>query len=231
MSGSSSLPKIMLIDSNVYFAKRLGDALQKEGFDVVPCAQAAFALTMLEYDTPAAILCATNLREMNALEIARILHADSKNANLPIIAIGDGSQKALMEAFSRKEGFQTTQMLASADTSLSGSLSHHDLPDVIQMLGQARQTGALHINAADTDGIIFFDGGEITHAECGTFFGDEAVIRILISCKTAESGVYKFMYGTTAAQRTVLRSATDLMLDAMHEFDEAVRHSAEKEPS
>ncbi len=257
MSGSSSLPKIMLIDSNVYFAKRLGDALQKEGFDVVPCAQAAFALTMLEYDTPAAILCATNLREMNALEIARILHADSKNANLPIIAIGDGSQKALMEAFhagcddyvdrrrspsviashiksilvSRKEGFQTTQMLASADTSLSGSLSHHDLPDVIQMLGQARQTGALHINAADTDGIIFFDGGEIAHAECGTFFGDEAVIRILISCKTAESGVYKFMYGTTAAQRTVLRSATDLMLDAMHEFDEAVRHSAEKEPS
>jgi hypothetical protein len=99
------------------------------------------------------------------------------------------------------------------------------------MLGQARQTGALHINAADTDGIIFFDGGEIAHAECGTFFGDEAVIRILISCKTAESGVYKFMYGTTAAQRTVLRSATDLMLDAMHEFDEAVRNSAEKEPS
>jgi hypothetical protein len=39
------------------------------------------------------------------------------------------------------------------------------------------------------------------------------------------------MYGTTAAQRTVLRSATDLMLDAMHEFDEAVRNAAEKEPS
>src|SRR5713226_8653047 len=100
MSGSPpAMPKILLIDSNVYFSKRLADALQKEGFEVIPCAKAAFALTMLEYDTPAAILCATNLREMNALEIARILHADSKNANLPIIAIGDGSQKALMEAF------------------------------------------------------------------------------------------------------------------------------------
>jgi hypothetical protein len=26
--------KILLIDSNVYFAKRLGDALKKEGFEV-----------------------------------------------------------------------------------------------------------------------------------------------------------------------------------------------------
>src|SRR5207249_8942745 len=34
-----------------------------------------------------------------ALEIAKIIHADPKNANLPIVALGDGSQRALMEAF------------------------------------------------------------------------------------------------------------------------------------
>ena len=76
---------------------------------------------------------------------------------------------------SRQTGFQPTQMLAAADTDLTGSLSHLDLPGVIQMLGQAHQTGALHINAGATDGIIFFEGGEIAHAECGSFFGDEAV--------------------------------------------------------
>ena len=97
------------------------------------------------------------------------------------------------------------------------------LPGVIQMLGQARQTGALHINAADTDGIIFFEGGEIFHAECGTFFGDEAVTQIVKTCQGAMTGVYKFVYGATAAQRTVLRSATDLLIDAMREFDESER--------
>src|SRR6516164_528411 len=91
--------KILLIDSNVLFAKRLGDALKREGFEVATTTQAAFALTTLEYDAPSAILCATNMREMGALEIARIIHADSKNSNLPIIALGDGSQRALMEAF------------------------------------------------------------------------------------------------------------------------------------
>ena len=178
-------PKILLIDSNVYFAKRLGDALKREGFEVVTSTQAAYALTTIEYDAPSAILCATNMREMGALEIARLVHADPKNASMQIIALGDGSQRALMEAFqagcddyidrqgapaviashvksiivSKAEGFQPTQMLAQSDTSLSGSLTHHDLTGVMQMLGQARQTGALHINAGETDAVLFFDAG------------------------------------------------------------------------
>lgn len=238
--------KILLIDSNVYFAKRLSDALKREGFDVVCNTQAAYALTAIEYDSPTAIVCATNMREMDALDIARIIRADAKNTALPIIALGDGSQRALMQAFqagcddyidrqrapgiiaahvkqiiiSKAEGFQPTQMLAQADTSLSGSLTHHDLPGVMQMLGHAHQTGALHINAGETDALLFFDAGEITHAECGALFGDEAVIHILKSVHNG-AGVYKFVYGATSAQHTVLRSATDLMLDAMREFDES----------
>jgi CheY-like chemotaxis protein len=257
MSAPANLPRILLIDSNVYFTKRLSDALQQQGFEVVPSTQAAYALTMLEWSTPAAVLCATNLREMGALEIAPILRADPKTANLPLIAVGSGGDQALLEAYragcddyvdrrrqpsdiaahvrnflvSRQEGFQPTQMLIPADTALSGSLLHLDLPGVIQMLGQARQTGAMHINAGDTDGIIFFEGGEIMHAECGTLFGDEAVTQIVKSCQGAGKGVYKFVYGATAAQRTVLRSATDLLLDAMREFDESERDNVEKESS
>ena len=245
--------KILLIDSNVYFSKRLGDALRKEGFEVISANQAAFALTTLEYDAPVAILCATNMREMGALEIANVVHADPKNATLPIIAIGDGSQRALLESFqagcddyidrhrspatiaahvkqiiiSKAEGFQPTQMLDQSNTSLSGSLAHHDLPGVMQMLGQARQTGALHINAGEIDALMFFDAGEITHAESGNYFGDEAVIHILKSVHGGD-GVYKFVYGTTSLQRTVLRSATDLMLDAMREFDEGMHDMADR---
>ena len=250
MTEPGRVPKILLIHSNVYFSKRLSDALKREGFEVLSSTQPAFALTTLEYDTPTAVVCATNMREMGALEIAKIIHADPRNASLPIIALGDGSQRALMEAFqagcddyidrqrqpaviathirniivSKAEGFQPTQMLAQADTSLSGSLSHHDLPGVLQMLGQARQTGALHINAAATDAVLFFDAGTITHAECGSLFGDEAVIHIVKSCIHGGAGVYKFVYGAISAQHTVLRSATDLMLDAMREYDESANH-------
>lgn len=255
MTGHASLPRILLIDSNVYFSKRLGDALQQQGFEVLPSGQAAYALTMLEWSAPQAILCATNLREMNAFEIAPILRADPKTANIPLIAIGNGGDQALLEAYragcddyvdrrrppadiaahvrrfliSRTEGFQPTQMLTSSDTALSGSLSHLDLPGVIQMLNQAHQTGALHINAGETDGIIFFEAGEIHHAECGPFFGDEATIQIVKACQGEGKGIYKFIYGATASQRTVLRSATDLLLDALREFDEHEREKVEEE--
>jgi CheY-like chemotaxis protein len=255
VNAPANLPKILLIDSNVYFAKRLGDALKQQGFEVVPSTQATYALTMLEWDAPAAIVCATNLREMGAYEMAPILRADPKTSSIPLIAVGSGGDQALLEAYragcddyvdrrlppadiaahvrsflvSRQDGFQPTQMLSSAETALSGSLSHLDLPGVMQMLGQAHQTGALHINAGDIDGIIFFEGGEIFHAECGLFFGDEAVTQIVKTCQSATAGVYKFVYGATAAQRTVLRSATDLLLDAMREFDEDQREEEQRE--
>jgi CheY-like chemotaxis protein len=254
MNAPANPPKILLIDSNVYFAKRLGDALKEQGFDVIPSTQGTYALTMLEWNAPAAIVCATNLREMGAYEMAPIVRADPKTASIPLIAVGSGGEQALLEAYragcddyvdrrlppadiaahvrsflvSRQDGFQPTQMLSTAETALSGSLSHLDLPGVMQMLGQAHQTGALHINAADIDGIIFFEGGEIFHAECGMFFGDEAVTQIVKTCQSASAGVYKFVYGATAAQRTVLRSATDLLLDAMREFDEDQREEEDQ---
>jgi CheY-like chemotaxis protein len=255
--------RVMLIDSNVLFSRRLGDALRREGLEVVHASQSAYALTMLEWNMPAAILCATNLREMGALEIAPLLRADPKTAQIPLIAISSGDSAALMDAFragcdecvdrrrppeeiaahirnmllSRQEGFQPTQMLPGSETSLSGNIEHHDVTSVLQMLNQARQTGALHINAEGidgapgVDGVIFFDAGEMTHAECETLFGDEAVIQILKVCQRAPSGVYKFSYGAAALNRTVLRSATDLMLDAMREFDEGERDKANQESS
>jgi CheY-like chemotaxis protein len=246
MAPAIKAPRVLLIDSNVFFAKRLGEALKSEGFDVIHNTQSAYALTSLEWDTPDAILCSTSLREMSAFELPKILHGDAKTAHIPIVAMGDGGDQALMAAFragcddyvdrrlgpehiathvrtflkSHTDGFQPTQMLTSTDTALSGSLSHLDLPGVVQMLCHSRQSGALHVNANEVDGVMFFEAGDITHAECGQVVGDEAVVRIVQSCNHVENGVYKFMPGAEAATRTVIRSATDLMLDAMRQLDE-----------
>jgi len=248
MNTSVSTPaKILLIDANVFSARRISDALKQEGFEVVHSTQSGYALTMLEYDTPAAILCSTNLREINAHQLPPIIHADPKTAHIPVIALGEGGDQALMEAFrsgcddyvdkrlgpeliaaqiktflrSSSEGFQPVQMLGSSDPGLTGSLSHLDLPGVVQMLAHSRQTGSLYVNADGIDGIIFFDGGTISHAESGDLIGDDAVVHIVKFCNGVETGSYKFIPGESAATRTVLRSATELMLDALRELDES----------
>ena len=250
---SVSTGKILLIDSNVFFARRVTDALRHEGFEVSHSTQSGYALTMLEYDTPSVILCSTSLREINAHELPPIIHADPKTAHIPVIAMGEGSENSLMEAFragcadyvdkrlgpeliaghvksflrSNAEGFQPVQMLVSSDTALSGNLSHLDLPGVVQMLVHSRQSGSLYVNAGVIDGIVFFDNGNITHAESGDLIGDEAVVQIVKCSNGVDSGGYKFVPGETASTRTVLRSATELMLEALRELDEDAHDNLE----
>jgi CheY-like chemotaxis protein len=245
-SPASAAARILLIDANVFFARRVADALKHEGFEVVHSTQSAYALTMLEYDPPSAILCSTSLREMSAHELPPIIHADPKMAHIPVIAVGEGGDQALMEAFragcsdyvdkrlgpeliashvksflrSNAEGFEPVQMLGSSDTAFTGSLSHLDLPGVLQMLAHSRQTGSLYVNAGKIDGIVFFENGAVTHAEMGDLIGDEAVVYIVKYSNGMESGSYKFVPGESATTRTVLRSATELMLEALRELDE-----------
>jgi CheY-like chemotaxis protein len=201
---------------------------------------------------PAAILCAYHLGNTAGFEIPTILRADPKTSHIPVIAIGDRGQQSQLEALragyadfldrrlgaeeiaahlksflsSRRDGFQPTQMLARSETALDGRLSLVDLPGVIQVLAQSRQTGGLHINADSADGIIFFDAGGIIHAESGQFAGDDAIVHLVKSCYLTKDGVYKFIPGDAAKLRTVQSNLNALILDAMRQLDEEERDTA-----
>jgi DNA-binding response OmpR family regulator len=257
MSEAGMAPRVLLIDSNVYFVKRMTDALVKEGFQVFHHPEASYALTMIEWNPPDIILCATELREMGAFEIVPVLRSDPKTANTPLLALGNSAEKGPLEAYragcddyidrrrnpadiashiraflrSSAHGFKSTEMLSTSDASLSGSLAHLDLPGLIQLLDQSRKTGALHVNAGKVDAVLFFESGEIHHAECGKLVGEEAVMQIVKDCHESSVGFYKLVVGTVANQRTVHRRSMDLLLDAMRELDEANQHSAEREVS
>jgi len=257
MSETEAAPRVLLIDSNVYFVKRMTDALVKEGFQVFHHPVASYALTMIEWNTPDIILCATELRDMGAFEIVPVLRSDPKTANTPLMALGNSAEKGPLEAYragcddyidrrrnpadiashvraflrSSRHGFQPTEMLSTTDTSLSGNLEHLDLPGIMQMLDQTRKTGALYVNAGQTDAVLFFESGEIHHAEYGKLIGEEAVVQIVKDCQLSGTGVYKLVAGAVANQRTVHRRSMDLLLDALREFDEANQQPAERDVS
>ncbi|HEV2349684.1 MAG TPA: DUF4388 domain-containing protein [Terriglobia bacterium] len=244
--------KVFVVDSNLFFVKRLTEALKQKGFEAVHCSEAAYALTMMEWNMPVAILCSTASRGPNTFEIPAILRADSKTSHIPVIAIGDRGQQSQLEVLragyedfvdrrlgaeeiaahlvsllsSRKDGFQPTQMLTRAETALDGRLSLVDLPGVIQMIEQSRQTGALHVNAGPTDGIIFFSSGEVIHAESGLLAGDDAIVCLIKTCQRNKDGVYKFIPGSAPTLRTVHCNLSGLIMDALREIDEEDRDAA-----
>lgn len=249
MNAGESQDKIFVVDSNLFFVKRLAEALRQQGFDVVHCSEPAYALTMIEWNMPAAILCASHFSNSTGFEIPSILRADPKTRHIPVIAMGDRGQQSQLESLragyadfidrrlgaeeitahlvslisSHRDGFHPTQMLARSETALDGRLSLVDLPGVIQVLAQSRQTGGLHINADTADGIIFFDAGEIIHAECGQYAGDDAIIHLVKSCYLTKDGEYKFIPGDPVTLRTVQGSLNALILDALRQLDEKGR--------
>src|ERR1700726_2611129 len=139
-SGEATL-RVLLIDSNVYLVKRMTEALQKEGFEVLHHPVASYALTMIEWNPPDIILCATELRDMGAFEIVPVLRSDPKTAKTPLMALGNSAEKGPLEAYragcddyidrrrnpadiaahvcaflrSSRHGFQPTEMLSMAD--------------------------------------------------------------------------------------------------------------------
>ena len=72
-----------------------------------------------------------------------------------------------------------------------------------------------------------FENGNVTHAESGDRIGDDAVVHIVKYCNGVETGSYKFLPGESASTRTVLRSATELMLEALRELDEAAQDNGD----
>jgi DNA-binding response OmpR family regulator len=249
MSSSETRGKVFVVDTNLFFVKRLSDALRQKGFEVIHCSEAAYALTMIEWNMPVAILCATNAINPSGFEIPTILRADAKTSHIPVIAIGDRGQQSQLGALragyedfvdrrlgaeeiashlisflaSNRDGFQPTQMLTRAETALDGRLSLVDLPGVIQMLDQSRQTGALHINTEATEGIIFFNTGEAIHAESGLLAGDDAIVCLIKKCHGKKDGVYKFIPGGAPTLRTVHCNLNGLIMDAVRELDEEER--------
>ena len=205
MNAPANLPRILLIDSNVYFVKRLSDALEHAGIRSRAERRRPLTRSPCSNGTRPPPSSAPRISARWALtKWLRFCAPIRRPQSIPLIAVGDWRRSGVDGSLSRRlrrlrrpspaarrisprtsrsflvsrqDGFQPTQMLSTAETALSGSLSHLDLPGVMQMLGQAQQTGALHINAHDTDGIIFFEGGQIVHAECDSLFGDEAVTR------------------------------------------------------
>jgi DNA-binding response OmpR family regulator len=249
MNTAEGYGKIFVVDTNLFFVKRLTEALKQKGFEAVHCSEAAYALTMIEWNMPVAILCSTASRGPNTFEIPAILHADAKTSHIPVIAIGDRGQQSQLEALragyedfvdrrlgaeeiaahlvsflsSHKDGFKPTQMLSRSETALDGRLSLVDLPGVIQMIEQSRQTGALHVNAGSTDGIIFFTTGEVIHAESGLLAGDDALVCLIKKCHNNKDGVYKFIPGSAPTLRTVHCNLSGLIMDALREIDEEER--------
>jgi hypothetical protein len=99
---------------------------------------------------------------------------------------------------------------------LKGSLSNFSLPDIVQLIGSTKRTGALVIKIGPDKANIYFDAGTIVHAEFRELTGQESITRVF----REEEGSFQFLADQEAPARTVALDWMNVLMEAARLQDE-----------
>ncbi|MDT8272562.1 MAG: DUF4388 domain-containing protein, partial [Desulfomonilia bacterium] len=98
----------------------------------------------------------------------------------------------------------------------NGSITGLQLPDLIQMNCLSQITTALYVTKGQRNGCVYFEDGQITHAEVGAVEGEEALFSIL----SWSTGSFKFIGGIKAPRITISSNWEYLLIEGMRKADE-----------
>ncbi len=98
---------------------------------------------------------------------------------------------------------------------LVGNLKDLKLPSLIQLNCMERNTAKLTIEAEGRYGFLYFEKGQVVHAECDPDIGEKAVFRLL----NLYSGQFKVESGIRAPVKSINTSWNNLLLDGLNQMD------------
>lgn len=147
----------------------------------------------------------------------RLLEAKRFDPRISIAAGLEAIRRAQVPQAYRGETLTQPQAVVRRDATLSGDLSVISIFDVVQVLENARLTGALSINSEARTGRVHFNEGRIVGAEAGQAQGEEAFRKLV------EMTAGFFEFDKSAQEFPVQISAasnTNLILDSLRQLDE-----------
>ncbi len=108
------------------------------------------------------------------------------------------------------------QSLYAEERGFEGSVSNLLLTDVLQLEGQNRFSGSITVTWSDREGRLYFQGGEIVHAEAGGLEGEIAVLEII----GWPQGTFSVHQNVSTFSRTIHKRLSHLLLDVHAQLDD-----------
>jgi predicted regulator of Ras-like GTPase activity (Roadblock/LC7/MglB family) len=99
---------------------------------------------------------------------------------------------------------------------LVGNLKDLKLANLIQLNCMERNNAKLTIDYAGKYGTIYFQGGQVVHAELDPDLGEKAIYRML----SLEEGKFKVESGVRAPAETITTSWSNLLLEGLQQKDD-----------
>ncbi len=204
-------------------------AYDRETYEVTTVNDGETALAVMEQQAIDVVVLDIRLPGMSGLDVLLQIK-EKKPATKVIMMTAYGSAdikekaKARGSLFYIEKPFEIEQLRGlilkalkeDAARGFAGSVSGLQLADLIQMNCLSQMTTALFVQKDDRKGCIFFEDGQMTHAEVGAVEGEEALFTIL----SWSTGIFKFVGGMKAPRNTISTNWEYLLIEGMRRADE-----------
>jgi CheY-like chemotaxis protein len=227
---------IVMVDDEEALVWSTGQRLMRErprvAFEGFTDPQAALA--RIQTQAPDLLITDVRMPGISGLELT--LAARMVRPALPVLVITAYGGPEVLEVARApnteylEKPFSFVRLLAAIDrmlaqrTGFSGAVSLPLLPDLIQIYTLSMATGALRIARAGREGTIWFEHGEMVHAELAEAKGEPAVQQLL----AWKGGSFALDPQLTAPERTIHASWQTVLLEACRLLDEGGTEASEE---
>lgn len=165
----------------------------------------------------------TPLSRVRSTPYPGIVPAPSSPARPPediesrLIPICERLEGLLDQMDARLAGGGASPVSVDPRCTLSGLLRESVLPDVLQMITSNAWTGVFIVEGGITECRLYFDDGQVCHAEGPGLTGESAFFAALALME----GRYRFLEGESAPGQTITSNTQFLILEALRQIDES----------
>jgi DNA-binding response OmpR family regulator len=226
---SKDLKKVLIVDDEETLTWSMAKSLSKDKdkYEVLIANNGKEALSLLRRNKIDLVISDIRMPDINGLDLLveiKIEHPQTK----VIIMTAYGSSDVQKEANRRGSLFYIEKPFEISDIrkiildligrkkGFHGKVFDVQLTDIIQMNCLGRLTTALVITREGEKGVIYFNEGEVIHAECGEQKGTEAFYKIL----GWDEGEFVSNIGFIPPLQSIQQSWEHLLFEAMRKNDE-----------
>ncbi|MCX7944320.1 MAG: DUF4388 domain-containing protein [Deltaproteobacteria bacterium] len=234
-------PWVLVADPDAENASMLDFKLTQQGFNVVVVKDTEKGKEAIKNHTFDLIITEVDITPNDGFDFIYSIRKDSRYINVPIIILSKVSDpssverglnlgvidyitkpyspdvfvlkvKKTIENFNQQRTYEEKKQRG-----VSGSLSEISIPDILQILSNARRTGLLSITSSKGTGEIYLDSGRIVDAIFGGLRGEEAFYQIV----GWEDGTFSLDPDVLMLGSTINRSTDGLIMEGLRRLDES----------
>ena len=229
---------ILIADPDPETAQILAPALRQRGHSVTAVKNGPRALELCVLRRPDLVLFDLDCDLLDWQTFRHILRANPRTEQVPVILTGKTLDDAPLssssgfllkpfnvdevlaridQVFRRLEG---TERLRRSEQGMVGAIAQLSLVDLLQVLGQSRKSGELHVAGPRGTALVSLTDGLVTSAQAEHTRGLKAFFRLL----SWRDGSFSFIPGSQAdhGPRDVDKPIEELLLEGLRQSDELV---------